>query len=122
MDAALNVVAVAIALAIAAEAHGQVFEAPLPPHRKFNDRKIVDCVRNGVEGLRPRFGQLLEESHELRRNNRSIAPLIIEHRRLEERWCEAEARCAAGAVPDNKDLIYGETFWLCISALPRREP
>ena len=120
MYAPLKALVLIAGVAATAQAWAQLFETPLPPERKFNDRKIIECVRTGVAELRPQFGQLLQRSHELRRNNQSIAPIVVEHRRLEERWCEVEARCAAFSVSENKDFIYGEAFSFCITALPRK--
>jgi hypothetical protein len=122
VHATAKVLTSVIALSAAGYAHAQLFESPLPPERKFNDRGIIECVRKGVEPLHPMFARLLPQSHELRRNNQSIASLITEHRRLEERWCEVEARCASAATSQNIDFVYGETFSLCIAALPRKAP
>ena len=45
----------------------------------------------------------------------SRAPAIIERRRLEEKFCAAEAECGARIANKDRGLVYGESFALCIA-------
>ena len=93
--------------------HVLAVELPAVPERRFTDRSVIDCLKQRTAGMDARLKALEEQSNSLRRANASIAPVVLQHRRLEEEWCTAEAQCVSEAVKENKQFIYGETFSFC---------
>lgn len=100
-------------LLVTATSYALAVELPAVPERRFSDRAVVDCLKQRTAGMDARLKALEEQSNSLRRANTSIAPIVLQHRRLEEEWCTAEAQCASEAVKENKQFIYGETFSFC---------
>ena len=88
-------------------------ELPADPGRRFSDPAIVECVKKRTTGMEVRFKSLEEQSNALRRTNASVAPVVLQRRRLEEEWCTAAAQCASEAVKEHRQLTYGEIFSIC---------
>lgn len=88
-------------------------ELPIDPERRFSVPAIVECVKNRTAGMKVRFKSLEDQSNALRRANASVAPVVLQRRRLEEEWCTAEAQCASEVSKENKQLVYGEIFNIC---------
>lgn len=88
-------------------------ELPAVPERRFSDRLVIECLKQRTAGIEARLKALEDQSNSLRRANASIAPVVLQQRRLEEEWCTAEAQCASEAVKENKQFIYGEIFNFC---------
>lgn len=63
-----------------------------------------------------------EQAAELERARKSVAPHVLRRRRLEERYCAAEARCVADAVREHKELVYGTTFEQSLMPTAHRTP
>lgn len=61
------------------------------------------------------FLDLDRQEEQMMATSQSTAPVIIERRRLEERFCSAEAECTAQLVNKDRSLVYGESFAHCIS-------
>src|SRR5216110_3413163 len=89
-------------------------DQPRPPEQMYSDSAVVQCIAKGTAGMGDRFRELEGQALALTRNGQSTAPVVLERRRLQERWCAVEAQCVSDRVPDHKELAYGETFNLCL--------
>lgn len=89
-------------------------DQPRAPERVYSDAGVVQCIAKGTKGMSARFKELEEQGYALVRNGQSVAPVVLERRRLQEQWCTVEAQCVSDRVSEHKQLAYGETFASCL--------
>lgn len=106
--------AIAAGLALAASfalAHKQ---APVPVEKRYSDQEVIDCIRKGTGALDSKLAELKRKETASKKSLTSIAPLVLERRRIEEEWCSVEARCLADAVPRHREHFFGLTLSTCL--------
>ncbi len=94
-----------------APAHKQ---APIPAEKRYSDQGVIDCIRKGTGALDTKLAELKRKETASKKALTSIAPLVLERRRVEEEWCSVEARCLADAVPRHREHFYGLTLSTCL--------
>lgn len=94
-----------------APAHKQ---APIPVEKRYSDQGVIDCIRKGTGTLDTKLAELKRKETASKKSLTSIAPLVLERRRIEEEWCSVEARCLADAVPRHREHYYGLTLSTCL--------
>ena len=94
-----------------APAHKQ---APIPVEKRYSDQGVIDCIHKGTGTFDAKLAELKRKETASKKALVSIAPLVLERRRIEEEWCSVEARCLADAVPRHREHYYGLTLSTCL--------
>jgi hypothetical protein len=89
-------------------------EEPRAPQLKYSNQIVIQCIVKGTANMSAKFKALEQQRTSLSRHRKSIAPIILQQRRLQEEWCAVEAQCVSDVVTSNKELIYGEAFAMCL--------
>jgi hypothetical protein len=89
-------------------------QAPVPVEKRYSDQGVIDCIRKGTGTLDSRLAELKRKETASKKSLTSIAPLVLERRRIEEEWCSVEARCLADAVPRHREHFFGLTLSTCL--------
>ena len=109
----LKLAACAALAVVAASAHAHK-QAPVPVEKRYSDQGVIDCIRKGTGALDAKLAELKRRETASKKSLTSIAPLVLERRRIEEEWCGVEARCLADAVPRHREHFYGLTLSTCL--------
>lgn len=94
--------------------YASALELPRNPEHEYSTVGIAQCVHNGTLGLRDKFNELEKNVVQVTWDLESIAPIILEQRRIQEHWCKVEEECASESASENKAFVYGEIFTSCI--------
>lgn len=89
-------------------------QAPIPVEKRYSDQGVIDCIRKGTAPLDTKLAELKRKETTSKKSLISIAPLVLERRRIEEEWCSVEARCLADAVPRHREHFFGLTLSTCL--------
>lgn len=103
-----------IALALAANIAPAHRQAPIPVEKRYSDQGVIDCIRKKTAEFDARLAEIRRKETASKKSLTSIAPLVLERRRIEEDWCSVEARCLADAVPRHREHFYGLTLSTCL--------
>jgi len=89
-------------------------QAPIPVDKRYSDQGVIDCIRKNTREFDARLAEIKRKETASKKALTSIAPLVLERRRIEEEWCSVEARCLADAVPRHREHFYGLTLSTCL--------
>lgn len=92
---------------------------PKEPYLKYSDQNIIQCITSDTKILKESFNKLENEVYKITKHYTSVEPIILEQRRIQENWCKTEAKCIADATQENKELIYGQIFLMCIQEISK---
>lgn len=110
----LLTVATGLALALTAGISPAHRQAPIPVEKRYSDQGVIDCIRKNTKEFDAKLAEIKRKETTSKKSLTSIAPLVLERRRIEEEWCSVEARCLADAVPRHREHFYGLTLSTCL--------